>query len=77
MRTKNEVTDDTGPIDLGHVSIGSFTTIETLGTVECLIESIATVKANITGYYRVLDEGSIIVTDSREVVGMVTLHLLL
>jgi H/ACA ribonucleoprotein complex non-core subunit NAF1 len=75
MRTKHEVTDDRGPIDLGHVSISSSATIETLGTVEYLLESIATVKANVTGDYSVLDEGSIIVTDSREAVGMVKLLL--
>jgi Gar1/Naf1 RNA binding region len=77
MRTKHEVTDNTGPIELGHVSISSSATIETLGTVQYLMEASVIVKANVAGHYRVLDEGSIIVTNSREVVGMVKLHVLI
>lgn len=75
LRTKNEMIEETGPVNLVDISINETTTIEYLGTVEKVIDSMAIVKAHTDGEYRVLDEGAVIVTESRKLVGTVSSHI--
>jgi hypothetical protein len=72
LRTKNEIVEELGPVSLSEVSVTSQTVIEYLGTVEKVMESVAIVRAHTGGEYRILDEGGVIVTESRNVVGTVT-----
>src|SRR2546423_8754496 len=71
LRTKNEVAEELGPVHLSEVSITDQTVIEYLGTVERVMESVAIVRAHTDGEYRILDEGGVIVTESRIPVGTV------
>jgi hypothetical protein len=73
LRTKNEIVQEFGPVSLSEVSVTSQTVIEYLGTVEKVMDSVAIVRAHTGGEYRILDEGGVIVTESRNVVGTVTL----
>jgi hypothetical protein len=71
LRTKNEVAEELGPVNLIDISITDQTVIEYLGTVERVMESVAIVRAHTNGEYRILDEGGVIVTESRSLVGTV------
>ena len=69
MRTKNELPADVSPVKLSDVSISVTTPIERLGSIEKVMDSVVVVKADVGGEYRILDEGTIIVTDARDVIG--------
>jgi hypothetical protein len=71
LRTKNEVAEELGPVNLIDISITDQTVIEYLGTVERVMESVAIVRAHTNGEYRILDEGGVIITESRSLVGTV------
>ena len=45
--------------------------LRALGTVEKVMDSIAIVKAHTGGEYRILDEGTFVLTDARQIVGTV------
>lgn len=70
-RTKNEVNEDMGPVKVEHTSIEEGTAVELLGLVEKVMDTIAIIRANTNGEYRVLDEGALVVTDARKIVGTV------
>jgi hypothetical protein len=74
IRTKNEAAEDLGPVDIPNVSINENAVIERLGTTEKIMGTVAIVRAHTGGEYRVLDEGAVVVTETRNVVGVV--HLL-
>jgi H/ACA ribonucleoprotein complex non-core subunit NAF1 len=75
LRTKNETVEEIGPVNLIDISISETTAIEYLGTVEKVMDSIAIVKAHTSGEYRVLDEGTVIVTETRKLVGTVSSYI--
>lgn len=75
LRTKNEVVEELGPVSLSEISITSQTVIEYLGTVEKVMEPVAIVRAHTGGEYRILDQGGVIVTENRKLVGTVSGHL--
>jgi hypothetical protein len=75
VRTKNESSGDMGPINLEDVSVDSSTTIERLGTTERIMDTVAIVRAHIGGEYRILDEGAIVVTETRQLIGVVRVQL--
>ena len=66
--------EDLGPVILPHVAINENAVIERLGTTEKMMGTVAIVRAHTGGEYRVLDEGAVVVTETRNVVGVV--HLL-
>jgi len=66
--------EDLGPLNLPNVAINENAVIERLGTTEKMMGTVAIVKAHTGGEYRVLDEGAVVVTETRNVVGVV--HLL-
>lgn len=66
--------EDLGPVDIPNVSINENAVIERLGTTEKIMGTVAIVRAHTGGEYRVLDEGAVVVTETRNVVGVV--HLL-
>jgi hypothetical protein len=70
-RTKNEVNEDMGPVKVEHTSIEEGTAMELLGLVEKVMDTVAIIRANTNGEYRVLDEGALVVTDARKIVGTV------
>jgi hypothetical protein len=72
LRTKNEIVEELGPVSLSEISVTGETVIEYLGVVEKIMESVAIVRAHTGGEYRILDQGGVIVTESRHVVGTVT-----
>lgn len=69
MRTKNELPADLGPVNLSDTSIDNTTPIDRLGTIEKVMGSIIIVRAETGGEYKILGEGAIVVTDTRELVG--------
>jgi len=71
VRTKNEVNAETGPIDLNNITVPDNAPLEKLGVVERLIDWTAIVKAHTDGEYRVLDEGGLVVNESRQLIGTV------
>lgn len=71
VRTKNEVNAETGPVDLNNITIPDNARLEKLGVVERLIDWTAIVKAHTDGEYRVLDEGGLVVNESRQLIGTV------
>jgi H/ACA ribonucleoprotein complex non-core subunit NAF1 len=71
IRTKHETSIDMEPVDLSHVSINPSAAIEQLGVVEKKMGAVVIVRAYTDGEYRVLDEGAIVVTESREIFGTV------
>jgi hypothetical protein len=71
-RSRNEIIEEMGPIKLADDSINETTAIECLGIVEKIMGSIAIVKAHTGGEYRILDEGAMVVTDARKIIGTVS-----
>jgi H/ACA ribonucleoprotein complex non-core subunit NAF1 len=71
LRTKNEVNEDTGPVNVEHIALDESTSIDALGLVEKVMDAVVVIKAHTNGDYRVLDEGGLIVTEQREIVGTV------
>lgn len=72
IRTRNEAVEDLGPIDVADLAIHENAKIEMLGTIEKVMGAVAIVRAHTGGEYRVLDEGAVVVTDTRDVLGVVT-----
>jgi hypothetical protein len=72
LRTKNEIVEETGRVGLTDISINDDTVIEYLGTVERVMDAVAIVVAHTGGEYRVLDEGGVLVTETRKVIGTVS-----
>jgi hypothetical protein len=70
MRTKNEVPEEIAPVKIDH-SIQDSTIIEFLGLVERVMDTVIIISAHTNGEYRVLDEGGLVVTESRQIVGTV------
>lgn len=58
---------------LTDISINDDTVIEYLGNVERVMDSVAIVVAHTGGEYRVLDEGGVLVTEARKVLGTVSI----
>jgi hypothetical protein len=73
VRTKNEVNEEPGPLNIENISIDQDAAIEFLGVVEKVMDAMAIVRACTDGEYRVLDEGGVVVSDAREIVGTVPL----
>jgi hypothetical protein len=71
LRTKNELIGEIGPVVLPDISISSTHVIECLGTVENTMGSVAIVKATTGGEYKILNEGAIVVSETRDIVGTV------
>jgi hypothetical protein len=71
LRTKNEIVEEPGRVGLTDISINDDTVIEYLGTVERIMDAVAIVVAHTGGEYRVLDEGGVLVTETRKVLGTV------
>ena len=71
LKTAHETIEESGPIDLAHVTVNPNAPIECLGTIETLLDSLAIVKAQTNGEYRVLSEGSLVLSASRALVGAV------
>jgi hypothetical protein len=74
MRTKNEIVQETGLAGLADVSVNEDTAIEYLGVVERVMDSVAIVVAHTGGEYRVLDEGGVLVTETRKIMGTVSIE---
>jgi len=72
-RTKNEIVDELNPINLSNISVSENAAIECLGIVEKCMDSVLVVRADTAGEFRVLDEGSIVVTGTRSTVGRVSM----
>src|SRR5262245_16838730 len=71
IRSKNEISGEAGAVDVTHISIDPNAPLEKLGVIEKVMGSIAIVRAQADGEYRVLDEGSIVVSEARKVLGTV------
>jgi len=67
----DEPIEESGPIDLTNVTIDPYSPLECLGTVERLLDCLAIVKAQTDGEYRVLTEGSLVLSQARALVGVV------
>ena len=65
--------EDLGPVNLSNLYIDNNAVIERLGTIENIMGPIVIVRAHTGGEYRVLDEGAVVVTETREAVGLVRL----
>ena len=70
LRTKNEVPDQVIPKP--DVIITEDMSIEELGSVDAIVDSILLIKAKTTGEYRVLDSGSVLCLGDRSVIGVVS-----
>ena len=68
-RTANEVKEDRIPKP--NVQITEETKITFLGTVERAVENMALIKASTSGEYQVLESGSVLCNEKREVIGAV------
>lgn len=73
IRSKNEAVEDLGPVNLPNLTINENAQIELLGTTEKFMGTVVIVRAYTGGEYRVLDEGTVVVTDTRDIVGVVNL----
>jgi hypothetical protein len=71
LKTAHETIEESGPIDLTNVAVDPDAPLECLGTIERLLGSLAIVKAHTGGEYRVLNEGSFVLSGSRALVGVV------
>lgn len=71
LRTAHETIEESGPVDLAHVTTDPNAPLECLGTIERLLDSLAIVKAQTDGEYRVLSEGSLVLSQSHALVGAV------
>lgn len=70
LRTKNEIVED--PVPLPDVTITEDMPLEELGAIQHIVDTIALVAAVTTGEYQVLDTGSVLCTESRNVIGAVS-----
>jgi hypothetical protein len=75
-RTRNEIVDELNVVNLANISVSEDAVIESLGCVESLMDSVLVVRAGTAGEIRVLDEGSVIVNETRSIVGRVSNRLL-
>jgi hypothetical protein len=71
LKTANETIEESGPIDLTNVAVDPNAPLECLGTIERLLDSLAIVKAQTGGEYRILNEGSFVLSEYRALVGVV------
>lgn len=55
-----------------QVTITADMQIETLGSVQTLVENLALIKANISGEYQVLESGSVLCLEDRSVIGVIS-----
>jgi H/ACA ribonucleoprotein complex non-core subunit NAF1 len=69
LRTKNEIPEEVIPKP--DVTVTPDMKIFELGAVEGVIESIALIKANTSGEYRVLESGSVLCLEDKSVIGAV------
>ncbi|OAA67809.1 snornp assembly factor [Niveomyces insectorum RCEF 264] len=70
VRTKNEIPEAVPPTP--QVKIGPDDEIVFLGSILHVVENTAVIQGDIDGAYRVLDEGSVLCTADRTVVGVVS-----
>ncbi|KAF1356283.1 Gar1/Naf1 RNA binding region-domain-containing protein, partial [Delphinella strobiligena] len=69
VRTKNEKPDDIIPKP--DVTVTPDMKITPLGNVENVVDTMILVKANTSGEYQVLEAGSVLCLENREVIGAV------
>jgi H/ACA ribonucleoprotein complex non-core subunit NAF1 len=72
LKTAHETVEEPGPVDLTNVTVNPDAPLECLGTVETLLDSLAIIKAQTDGEYRILSEGSLVLSESRALVGTVS-----
>jgi len=71
LKTAHESIEESGPVDLAHVTVNPNAPVECLGNIETMLDSLVIVKAQTDGEYRVLSEGSLVLSASRALIGAV------
>ena len=69
LRTQNEKPDEVVPKP--DVTITEEMKIEELGSVEGMVENVVVIKAQISGEYQVLEQGSVLCLEHRSVIGVI------
>lgn len=69
LRSQNEVAEDVPPIP--DIKIAPETEIVYLGKVQTVIDNAVLIEANTSGEYQVLQSGSVLCSENREVIGVI------
>jgi len=71
LRTKNEIVDDQQAVKRPEIEITPDMEMTFLGTIESVVGLMILVRASTSGEYQVLNEGSLLTTEGRSVLGYV------
>ncbi|KAI5803286.1 Gar1/Naf1 RNA binding region-domain-containing protein [Peziza echinospora] len=72
LRTKHELPEDSIKVVRPDVVLTDDDKIEELGEVQSVMDKLILIKAKTSGEYQVLNEGSIVTLESREIIGTVS-----
>ncbi|KAL7276781.1 hypothetical protein RUND412_000205 [Rhizina undulata] len=71
LRTRNELPEETTSVEIPDVTITPEMKLVPLGTISSVVGTMVLIKAAISGDYQVLNEGSLICTEDRKILGTV------